>query len=392
MEPILELEQRLARYDATRYPVQHATTRFHLGVVLADKGRVAEAIESLQSAAELFDPGALPVEHAKALNALGAALRLADELGQAEAAFGRAAELFERANLGQEHGAALFNLGLVRRERDPAAAAECFRRAAALLAGGPEAAAARELGATLLGLGELDEATRMLERAAELAELRDPVGYGGALNALGLARLAAGEAEAAIASFRQAAGAHPRSVRPAEFAMAKANLSLAYEQHGDEPRARLAARQALGVAEPPAPVAAQAIGVLHRIGRGTTNDLLQVLDQEPRAGWEGILREELARSRDAPPDVRRTDAATWIDGSSTELAEVWLGGLLELPSEGMETLIRSALEALGSCDAAVRERFHADVSRAAARFHVPQLLRLEESLRRIAAELGEPWS
>ncbi|MCP9486196.1 MAG: soluble NSF attachment family protein [Gaiellaceae bacterium MAG52_C11] len=392
MEPILELEQRLARYDPARYPVQHATTRFHLGVVLADAGRVAEAIESLASAAELFDPDALPVEHAKALNALGAAQRLAGELEQAEASFERAAELFERSSLEQEHGAAFFNLGLVRRERDPAAAAECFRRAAALLTGGPEAAAARELGATLLALGELDEAMRTLERAVELAERGDATGYGGALNALGLARLAAGAAEEAIGSFRQAAGAHPRAVRPAEFAMAKANLSLAYEQHGDAPRARLSARQALGVADPPAPVAAQAAAVLARIGEATAHDLLRVLEQEAQASWEGIVREELARSAEAPPDVRRVDAAAWIDDSSVERAEAWLGGLLELPPERIELLIRSALEALGSRETAVKEHFRADVSRAAGRFHVPQLLRLEEIFRRIAAELEEPWS
>jgi len=392
MEPILELEQRLARYDPARYPVQHATTRFHLGVVLTDAGRVEEAIESLASAAELFDPEALPVEHAKALNALGAALRLAGKLEPAEASFERAAELFGGSSLEQEHGAALFNLGLVRRERDPAAAAECFRHAGALLAGGLEAAAVRELGATLLALDELDEATRTLEQAVELAERGDATGYGGALNALGLARLAAGEAKRAIESFRQAAGAHPRAVRPAEFAMAKANLALAYEQHGEAPKARLAARQALGVAEPPVPVAAQAAAVLERIGDATANDLLLVLEQEPRASWEGIVREELARSGEASADVRRADAATWIDGSSVERAEAWLGGLLELPPERMETLARSALEALGSRDAAVKERFRADVSRAASRFHVPQLLRLEEMFRRIAAELGEPWS
>ncbi|MBA3735225.1 MAG: tetratricopeptide repeat protein [Actinobacteria bacterium] len=392
MEPILELEQRLARYDAARYPVQHATTRFHLGVVLADAGRVEEAIESLASAAELFDPDALPVEHAKALNALGAALRLAGELDSAEASFERATELFERSSLKQEHGAALFNLGLVRRERDPAAAAECFRRAASILAGGLEAAAARELGATLLALGELEEATPMLERAVALAERGDAAGYGGALNGLGLARLAAGETEAAIESFRQAAGAHPRGVRPAEFAMAKANLALAYEQHGYTPRARLAARQALGVAEPPVPVSAQAMAVLERLGSATAEDLRRVLDDEPQESWEGIVREELARSGEAPAEVRRADAVAWIDGSSVERAEAWLGGLLELPPERMETLIRSALEALGPRDAAVKGRFRSDVTRAAARFHVPQLLRLEEIFRRTAAELGEPWS
>lgn len=392
MEPILELEQRLARYDAARYPVQHATTRFHLGVVLTDAGRVAEAVESLANAVELFDPEALPVEHAKALNALGAALRLAGEFGPAEESFERAAELFERSSLEQEYGAALFNLGLVRRERDPAAAAECFRHSAELLVGGPEAAAARELGATLLALGELDEALRTLERAAELAERGGAPGHGGALNALGLARLAAGEGALAVESFRRAGGAHPRAVRPAEFAMAKANLALAYEQIGDAPRARLAARQALGVAEPPEPVAAQAAGVVERIGNATVSDLMLVFDEEPPGSWEGIVREELARSVETTPTERRTDSTAWIDGSTVERAEVWLGGLLELPPEQMDALIRAALEALGPRDDAVKERFRSDVSRASARFHVPQLLRLEETFGRIAAELGEPWS
>ena len=392
MEPILELEQRLARYDAARYPVQRATTQYHLGVVLADAGRVQEAVESLSSAVELFNPDALPVEHAKALNALGAAFRLAGDVEAAEASFERAAELFERSSLEQEHGAALFNLGLVRRGRDPAAAAKCFRRATALLQGAQEAPAARELGATLLALGKLDEAVPTLERAAELAERGDAAGYGGALNALGLARLAGGDAGAAVESFRQAAGAHPRAVRPSEFAMAKANLALAYEQLADVPRARLAARQAAEVAAPPEPVAAQAGAVLERIGGATASDLLLVLDQEPQSRWEGIVREELVRSCDAPPDARRADAAAWIDGSSIERTEVWLGGLLELPPADMEALVRSALEELGARDDEVKQQFRSDVARAAARFHVPQLLRLEEIFRRIAAELGEQWS
>lgn len=173
--------------------------------------------------------------------------------------------------------------------------------------------------------------------------------------------------------------------------MAKANLALANEQRGDAPRARLAARQALGVAEPPPPVAAQAAAVLERLGAATAEDLLLVLEEEPQASREGIVREELARSCAAPPDVRRADAAAWIDGSSVERAETWLGGLLELAPEDMETLIRAALEALGPRDAAVKERFRSNVARAAARLHVPQLLRLEEIFGRIAAELGEPW-
>lgn len=391
MERILELQERLARYEAARYPVQHATVRFHLGVALADAGRADEAIESLTSAVELFDAGVLPVEHAKALNALGAARRLVGDGERAGLAFERAAELFEGRGLDPEHGATLFNLGLVRRERDAPAAVSCFRRAAALLSAEHEAAAVRELGATLLELGEFDEATRTLERAVELAERGgDVAGLGGALNALGLAQLAGARPDGAAESFRTAAGAHPRSVRPAEFAMAKANLALAHEQRGDAPRARLAARQALGVADAPSPVTAQAHAVLERLGPGS-DDLLEVLRMEPQERMEGVVREELARSAEAAPAERVLDASTWIDGSG-ELAEVWLGGLLELPPQGMELLVRSTLQALSSRPREVQERFRTHVSRAAATFHVPQLLRIEEIFRRSAEELGQQWS
>ncbi len=391
LDPITELQQRVARYDEARYPVQHATARYHLGVVLTDVGRFDEALESLAHAAELFAPELLPVEHAKTLNALGAARRLVGELDTAAVAFERAAELFEAAGLEQERGAALFNLGLVSRGRDPQGAAECFRSAAGLVAGAADAAVLRELGATLLELGELEEAASTLERALELAERGEAAGYGGAANALGLVHLAAGRPKRAIESFRQAAGAHPRSVRPAEFAMAKANLALAHELVGDLPRARLAARQALGVAGSPPPVVAQAEELLNRVG-AAADDLRHVLAQEPVDRWESLVREEVVRVSDAPVADQRAAAATWIDGSSVELAQAWLGALLELPPEIMELHIRSALETLHERDVQTKERFRADVSQASSRFHVPQLLRLEETFRRLAAELSEPWS
>src|SRR5215212_11475176 len=91
LEAIEELEERLARFPPERYPVQHATAQFHLGVALANAGRPAEAERALHVAARLFAPDRLPTEHAKATNALGAALRLAGRLDEAAAAFSRAA-------------------------------------------------------------------------------------------------------------------------------------------------------------------------------------------------------------------------------------------------------------------------------------------------------------
>ncbi len=401
-ETIHELEGRRERYPAERYPVQHASAQFHLGVALAHAGRVDEAVAALERAAELFERAGLRGEQAKAGNALGAALRLAGDLAGAERAFADAAEAFEHERHPLEQGAALFNLGLVVRDRDPSRATAAFEQARRLLRPAPRraAAAARELGTALLALGDAVGAEQALEEALALAEgSGDEAGRGAAANALGLARLAAEKTDGAIEAFRLAAAAHPRGVRPHDYAMAKANLALAFEQGADEARARLAARQALGIAEPPGPVAAQAEAALARLGSGG-GDLGVVLDREPSERWPALVREEVVRWADAAPDVRRAESASWIDVQLTrpdeapELAEAWLGALLELPPRLMELVIRSTLEALGEREAGVRDRFGSDVSAGMARFYVPQLERLRSIFERLAAELGqEPlWS
>ncbi|MGH9283535.1 MAG: hypothetical protein ACRD0S_11445, partial [Acidimicrobiales bacterium] len=117
-----ELARRLDQYPADRYPVQHATTQFHLGVTLAGQGRLQEADQALETACRLFRPDQLPAEHAKAANARGAVQRMAGRLDDAATSFGRAAELFRHRELRLEEGAARFNLGLVERERDGAGA------------------------------------------------------------------------------------------------------------------------------------------------------------------------------------------------------------------------------------------------------------------------------
>src|SRR5215210_3171250 len=46
-EAISELEAGLARYPVDRYPVQHATAQFHLGVAFANAGEVERAEAAL---------------------------------------------------------------------------------------------------------------------------------------------------------------------------------------------------------------------------------------------------------------------------------------------------------------------------------------------------------
>ncbi len=60
-DAIRELEERLRRFPVERYPVQHATTQFHLGLVLAQEGELSAAEAALAKAAALFHPRNLAV-------------------------------------------------------------------------------------------------------------------------------------------------------------------------------------------------------------------------------------------------------------------------------------------------------------------------------------------
>jgi tetratricopeptide (TPR) repeat protein len=399
--PFVELTSRLARYPADRYPMQHATVSFQLGSALTEAGRFQEAERALAVAAELFGPDRLPAEHAKALNARGAALRAAGSFAEAATCFETAAARFEAVELPLERGAALFNLGLVRRELGEDAV-ECFRQARALLDAdrvpGHAAAAARELGAALLAAGAAADALAVLGDAVTLAErARDLPGLGAALNTLGLAQLAEARPREAVEAFVGAVGAHPRSVRPENHAMAKANLALAHERAGEPVRARLAARQALGVPGVPPAVCSTAAAVLERVGPGP-GELLDVLDLEPEQRWPVLVREELVRWSEAWPEDQAMEADAFVDGvlarpaAAPELVATWLGGLLELPPGSMATLVVAALQALRGRRAEETERFRSLVARGCARFHVPQMQRLTAVFEELAAQHGGPRS
>lgn len=400
-DPVAELRDRLARYPAERYPVQHATAQFHLGGLLVASNRIDEARAALIRASELFSPERMPVEHAKALNTLGAAHRLSGDLDRAEQCFTLAELRFAEAGLPLERGAAAFNRGLVCRQRDDETAAlRWFRQAAELLdpeaAPAEAAAAARETAASLLATGQPQAALDALAPASAHAEASGDVAVRGTVaNLTGLAHLALDAPGEAIDAFTLAVAANPRGIRPGEYAMAKANLARACENAGLPDHARLAAAQALGVPDAAEPVRAQATGVLDRLGRRACA-LPEVLDTVAEDNWPPLLREELARWADLSEPERRDAASAWIDGqlarpsASTALAEAWLGGLLELPPEAMETLIRSTLVALAGRDAEDAddtESFRATVSSAMIHFHVPQWLRLRDTFTRVGAEL-----
>jgi len=397
-DAVSELRARVQRYPPERYPVQNATASFHLGVALLEAGRAADAIAPLRSSAELFEPR-LPVEHAKALNMLGAALRSTGAFADAAERFSHAANLFAAAERPVEAAAARYNLGLARREAgDLRGAVESLDTALELFDGArlpaQAAAAARELGAALLTAGDVDAAQAVLERATDRARAaEDSAGLAAAANVLGLARLAAARADAAVEAFTEAVAANPRGLRAEGHAMAKANLALAYERTGAVAAARLAARQAAGVPGAPPVVLEQAAGVIERLGTGA-DDLYVVLDSEPADRWPGAIRAEVLRALDAPESERRRTAAAWIDGQlarpavAGDIAEAWLGVLLELPPPDMEAMLRATLLALAGEELERVVRFRSMTSRAMARFYLPQWSRLAATFNRLAADVG----
>lgn len=397
-----ELRDQLLRYRADRHPVEHATLQFHLGTTLLQAGQIGPAERALRIATELFDPDDHPVEHAKSTNMLGVALRDAGRPDAAREAFADAARRFARADLPLEEGAARHNLGLVLRDRGVEdAAVDSFERAWELLRDGPPgqaSAAARELGSALLQTGRSRQAAGVLDEAIELASRAgDRPGMGAAANALGLAYLADDAHEEAVEAFRTALACHPRRVRPEAYAMAKANLALAFERSGDPVRARLAARQARRTPAAPGPVVGQATAVMDRLG-DPDDDLMAVLDRVDENAWAGEIRDELVRWLDVGADERRATCGAWIDGQvardgrGIELAAAHLDVLLELPPEAMETLIRATLEALQDRDPEARGAFRRHVSRAMARFNVPQWMRLKDTFNRLAEDVGDDGS
>jgi tetratricopeptide (TPR) repeat protein len=393
-----ELRSRLARHPAERYPVQHATAQFHLGVLMTNSGRLDEAASALGVAAALFNPQQLPTEHAKSLNALAAVRRLQGKPEESAVLLKAAARLFEESNLRLEKGAALFNLGQVYRDLGYVEdAIRSFDEAVLLLdeqtAPAQAAAARRELGVALLSLGQLERAVASLEQARDLADrAQDRVGLGAAANALGLVHLAKGDHRAAIDCFELAVATNPRSIRPDGYAMAKANLALALQRAGETLRSWLAARQALRVGGPEA-VRSQAATILGGAGDEPL-DLHQVLDEVESDRWPGILQEEASWWAEDSGERARSEALAWVRGlavrpdQATELTAAWLGALLELSPEQMGRVVTVTLQSVAVERPQVVAAFRSALERAMPRFHSPQFLRLKETFDEAASRIG----
>lgn len=397
-----DLVARLARYPVERYPVQHATTQFHLGSERLHAGDAATALVALSAASDVFGRAGLRLEQAKADVMLGIGLRAAQRREEAAAAFLRAESVLAELDQPTERAAAAYNLGLVCQDgADLAGACAAWQRAAELfLATGypaQAAAALRDQGGALVAGGQAAEALPLLAQAMELADRGgDEAGVGAAANVLGLAHLAGDDPIAAVAALRRGLGCFPRSVRPADHAMLKANLALAYEQAADQPRARLAAGQVLAVAAAAPPVRAQAQELLARLGAADQGDLWAVLDDEPADQWAAVLREEILRALELPPAAGALLVRGCLDGlltrsgTSHDYAESLLHVVLEVPPRPYAQLVAAVVAGVARRPAEDADRLRAVLGSAMARFAMPQWQRLAASLNDAAVAAGQP--
>lgn len=398
------LAAQLARYPVSRYPVQHATAAFRLATAHLHEGRLADAVPLLTTAHDVFGRLGMELEQAKTLTMHGVALREGGRGDLAVQTFERAAEMFGSLGQPAEQAAASYNLGLSLHDLgDRAAAQEALARAHELFlaAGhlGQAGAAARERGGQLLTAGQVDAALPILDDAAGLAQRAgDLPGLGAATNALGLAHLAADDPETAVHEFSRAVGAYPRSMRPSEHAMVKANLAVAHERVGNLPRARLAARQALAITSADPPVRAQAQQLLARLSGAQQVDLLTVLDEEDRDRWSAVVREEVLRWCDASRAERLLAVCGFLDGllarpgASYDLAESLIAVVVELPPPPYAEMVASLVHVTSELAAADAERVHAVMGSAMARFAMPQWQRLAGSLNAAETAAGRTGS
>lgn len=400
------LAERLRQFPVDRYPVQHATTQFHLGSVLLQGGNPERAIQALTTAGRLFGSAGLALEQAKATVGLGVALRAARRIAEAVVAFTTACTQLETLDQPVELAAASYDLGLVLQDAGDlpgahaawARARETFLRAGYL---SQAAAAGRDHGASLLRSGEVEAARPLLEQARSLAEQAgDEPGAGAAGNVLGLVHLAAGEPALAVSALRTALSTLPRSIRPAEHAMVKANLALAYEQDGNPTRARLAAGQALAIPSADVAVRGQARMLLARLPGHAHDDLLAVLAVEDRDAWVAIIRDEVLRAAELSRDELRRLLRGFLDGVLTrsdapyELVESLLHVVLELPPRTYDSIVEAVVDAAGGRPEDESTRLHAVIGSALARFPIPQWQRLVASLNAASNAAGRPatWS
>lgn len=389
-ELIDDLQQRLARYPSTTHPAEHATLRFNLGLALAEDpegertSQLRAAIEQYAEALRIFTPSAHPRERARVLTALGAAER---ELGRPAQARDRFTEALRLVTVeSAEAGAAANGLGLALTdlgERREAIAA--YRQALSAFADRPRqrAATLHNLGLALAAEGSPSAIREALEAYDQGLEGVGPTTDGYVWAALHHARAVAlmdlpGDRvrylHDAIRSETAALGVFTRRSHPFQYAMARNNLGVAYEElsSGDITmlrRALVALEEAVTIFDPrlhPEPWG-QAKQNLERVER--TLDVMVGKRLGPSwhfahltAAVGGPERTELLRTRlslvfELPRQVRvgmlaALDAGiTRLDSTSqSAVTRGWMNVLMEHPRDLVIEALASRLRAHEALD------------------------------------------
>lgn len=396
-----DLIAKLGRYPVDRYPVQHATTQFHLGSVLLHAGEIPPAVEALAVSRSVFVGAGMRLEAAKATVMLGVGLRAAGRLEEAAGAFHAAGAVLAELDQPVEQAAAAYNLGLVRHDAgdpDAAHAAWASARELFLSTGYPAqaAAAARDHGASLLTAGDVAAAVPLLEQSASLAERAgDGPGTAAAANVLGLAHLAAWDAPAAVAVLRRALGFTPAACVPPSTRWSRPTWRW--------PTSRLATTQSTarraagpgGAERRRCGARAGAAAAAAVAGAGARRPA-----ERPRhraAGAVGpLVREEVLRLAELPAGQRCVEVSGFLHGAlarteaSYELVQSLLQVVLELPPRAYDLLVATIVDAADGRPQQDVERLRAVVGSAMARFAIPQWQRLAASLNAAAQATGQP--
>jgi tetratricopeptide (TPR) repeat protein len=199
----------VSAYAEPRFFPLCAQAHFNLGVVLANQGKIGEAIGNYRQAVR-FNPNM-----AEAHNNLANALQTTGQMTEALASYQQALRCRpENAEALNNFGTALTDLGRVEE------AIDCFRKA--LRIKDQYAAAHSNLGEALKRLGRLDDALASLQRAIEI----DPR-FPEAQNTMGDTLKCLGHRQKALAHFEEALKLRP------DFGRARYNRALMWLQQGD---------------------------------------------------------------------------------------------------------------------------------------------------------------
>ena len=439
---IASFKEALASYPKEQFPIYHGMLQYRLGLAYLDlpvgdrPKNLRKALDAFQQALSVFDRERFPGEYARVQNSVGIAYRelpgdRVANLQRAVDCYQDALAVLDKEKRPQEYGAMQNNLGLAYAELPEGNRAENLRRA---MTAYQEALTIftyhrfpRQYAATHYNLGlvyaefpegdtehNLYQATQCYEEAigtyinTGAIDQTAPV-----YNSLGIAWMALpgpDNLKKAIAAFTEALRAVRKAEMPAQYAIIKNNLGLAYiRREADVPndlrRAVAAFQEALATFDPDSHALERAqveenlrraLGRLAEVGHpGTVTDHLVALvaagDDE-----EGvvIMREQVDHWTRISSDARQRMVAQWVDAllgleafHHRKVVQRGVHILLERPTHQMEAVLQAHVEAVNNLPPSDQVAGREDLVQVAWELYGPQRTRVLDLLRRWWGEI-----